>query len=76
MTAYNTGVVSGTYGDSSHVGQFNVGNDGRIYSASGIPIIITHSGISDWSTATSGFLTSISGAATPGFSIAMSIALG
>jgi hypothetical protein len=55
----NTTVAASSYGSASSVGTFTVGADGRLTAAASTAIAITHTAITDWSTATSGFVTSV-----------------
>lgn len=63
----NTGVASGIYGGEATVAQFVVNSQGLITSASGVPIVIAASSVTDLApVATSGTYESLTGAPTIG----------
>lgn len=63
----NTGVASGIYGDAATVAQFVVNNQGLITTATGIPIVISATGVTGLApVATSGTYASLSGLPTLG----------
>ena len=58
----NTAVTAGTYGDGSHSLSVTVNAQGQVTSVTANSISITHNQISDWATATSGFVTGVTAA--------------
>ena len=58
----NTAVTAGTYGDGSHTLSVTINAQGQVTSVTANAISITHGQISDWATATSGFVTGVTAA--------------
>lgn len=58
LTLKTTGVTAGAYGSASAVATYTVDAKGRLTAAGTANIAIAHTAITDWSTATSSFLTS------------------